>query len=52
MNNLTSFQFVDVAQVRAFILAGNARFTIVSSQSGARFTYRVAQCGSRADEQV
>lgn len=34
-------QTADVA--REFILAGNARFTIVSKRSGQRFTYRVRQ---------
>jgi hypothetical protein len=31
----------DWAAVAAFILAGNARFTLLSKRTGARFTYRV-----------
>ena len=33
--------FTTIAQARQFILAGNARVTLVSKKSGARFTYRV-----------
>lgn len=32
-----------VADVRAFVLAGNARLTLVSTRTGERFTYRVRQ---------
>lgn len=31
----------DAADVKAFVLAGNAIFTLVSLKTGARFTYRV-----------
>lgn len=32
----------NIADVRRFVLAGNARFTLVSKTTGARFTYRLA----------
>lgn len=32
---------LDPADVRAFVLAGNARVTVVSRASGARFTFRI-----------
>jgi hypothetical protein len=35
-------QFVDGPLARAFALAGNARITLVSSKTGARFTFRIA----------
>lgn len=34
-------QMTDPAQIREFVLAGNARLTLVSRKTGARFTYRV-----------
>jgi hypothetical protein len=34
-------RLTDRAQVQQFVLAGKSRFTIVSKQSGARFTFRV-----------
>jgi hypothetical protein len=34
-------RLTDVAQIREFMLAGNARFTLVSKKTGTRFTYRV-----------
>ena len=34
-------QMTDAAQVKKFVLAGDARFTLVSTQTGKRFTYRV-----------
>lgn len=33
----------DAAKARAFILAGDARFTFVSAKTGVRYTYRVAK---------
>ena len=36
-----SAQMTDPAQIREFVLAGNARLTLVSKKTGARFTYRV-----------
>ncbi len=41
-----SHRMTDVDAVRKFILAGNSRFTIVSTKTGARFTFRVR----RADD--
>lgn len=38
-----SHQLTTVADIKRFVLAGNARFTLVSKKSGARFTYRVKQ---------
>lgn len=35
-------QMVDPAAVREFVFAGNARLTLVSKKTGARFTYRVS----------
>jgi hypothetical protein len=35
----------DPATVREFVLAGNARVTLVSRKTGTRFTYRVRQPG-------
>jgi hypothetical protein len=35
-------QFTDPAAVHAFIFGGRARFTLVSSGTGKRYTYRVA----------
>ena len=35
-------QMTDPAQVREFVFAGNARLTLVSKKTGARFTYRVS----------
>ena len=35
-------QLTDWAQVRAFLFAGNARFTLRSAKTGMRYTYRVA----------
>lgn len=35
-------QFVDGSLARAFALAGNARITLVSQKTGARFTFRIA----------
>lgn len=40
-------QFSDPALARAFLLAGAARFTLVSKRTGERFTYRIAKTGSR-----
>lgn len=34
-------RFVTAAEARAFVLAGNARLTLVSRRTGARFTFRV-----------
>lgn len=34
-------QITESAAIAAFVLAGNATFTLVSEQTGARFTYRV-----------
>jgi len=36
--------------VRAFVLAGDARFTLRSRKTGVRFTYRVARAPERAGE--
>jgi hypothetical protein len=36
-------QFTSAADARAFVLAGNALFTLVSKKTGTRFTYRVRQ---------
>lgn len=36
-------QFQSAATAVTFILAGRARFTLVSQKTGARFTYRVTQ---------
>src|SRR5271170_3081265 len=36
-------QFQSASVAVQFILAGRARFTIVSARTGARFTYRVVQ---------
>lgn len=36
-----SAQLDTAARAKAFILAGNARFTLVSKKTGTRFTYRV-----------
>ena len=41
MTNMTG-QFSTGSAARDFILAGNARVTLVSQKSGARFTFRVA----------
>lgn len=38
-----SHQIQDPAAALAFALAGNARFTLVSKKTGARFTFRVRQ---------
>ena len=34
-------RMLDVADIKAFVMAGNARITLVSKKTGARFTYRV-----------
>lgn len=34
-------QIVDVQAIRKFVLAGNARFTVVSKKTGTRFTFEV-----------
>jgi hypothetical protein len=34
-------QITDAAQVRKFVLGGNARFTLVSKATGVRFTFKV-----------
>lgn len=41
MEHTHSHQITDAAAARAFALAGNARLTLVSRKTGARFTYRV-----------
>lgn len=33
-------RITDPAAIKTFVLAGNARFTLVSTKTGARFTYR------------
>ena len=38
---MTSRPIVSPAEALAFILGGNARFTLVSKATGARYTYRV-----------
>lgn len=34
-----------LSQIREFVFAGNATFTVVSRTTGARFTYRVRRSG-------
>jgi hypothetical protein len=34
-------QMTDIEKIRCFALAGNARLTLVSKRSGARFTYKI-----------
>jgi hypothetical protein len=36
-------QFTNATDVKAFVLAGNARITLVSKKTGVRFSYRVRQ---------
>lgn len=36
-------QMTEADDIRAFILSGNARFTLVSKRSGKRYTYRVSK---------
>ena len=36
-------QMTDPEQIREFVFAGNARLTLVSKKTGARFTYRVSK---------
>lgn len=36
-------QLQSVNEIREFVLAGNARFTLVSKRTGARFTFKVRQ---------
>lgn len=43
---MSAHKFEAISTAAAFILAGNARFTLVSGVTGARFTFRV----SRKDE--
>lgn len=43
----TTKRMTDVEMVRTFVLAGNARLTLVSGRTGARYTFRVR----RADEE-
>lgn len=38
---MTTAQIRDQGAIRAFCLGGNARFTLVSTKTGARFTFRV-----------
>ncbi len=40
----------DVEAVKRFILAGNARFTLVSPKTGARFTFRIRGKEDRSDK--
>ncbi len=42
VSNPMSGQFADGATARTFLLAGNARITVVSERTGARFTFRVS----------
>lgn len=39
--DMHSHQITDVEQVKRFVRAGNARFTLVSQKTGARFTFQV-----------
>ena len=39
--------FTTPDQAKAFLLAGNARMTVVSKATGTRFTYRVRRCSRR-----
>lgn len=41
MARLMTTQMHDPDQIREFVFAGNARLTLVSRKTGARFTYRV-----------
>lgn len=43
-------RLLDARSARDFALAGNARFTIVSTKTGARFTYRVRVNGGAPKE--
>ena len=38
---MSTMQFTDGTMARSFVLAGNARFTLVSKRTGTRFTYKV-----------
>jgi hypothetical protein len=40
---MTSHRITDVSAAAAFVLAGNATFTLVSRKTGIRFTYKVRQ---------
>lgn len=39
----------DPAAIRTFVLAGNARVTLVSKATGARFTFKVSGCKDKKD---
>jgi len=43
-------QVTDLEQVISFIYAGAARFTLVSTATGARFTYRVKRASGEAED--
>lgn len=43
-------QITNIADVRSFIFAGNALFTLVSKRSGARKTFKVEQAEQRAGD--
>jgi hypothetical protein len=42
-------QLTDLAAIREFTFAGNARLTLVSRKTGARFTYRIAKAKPLGD---
>jgi hypothetical protein len=43
MHTASAAQFTDASLARAFLLAGHARFTLVSRKTGTRFTYQVTK---------
>jgi hypothetical protein len=43
-------QFTDGAAAKTYTLAGNARVTLVSGATGARFTYRISKSKARAND--
>ena len=43
MTNPMSGEFQNGADAKAFLLAGNARITLVSKKTGSRFTFRVSK---------
>jgi hypothetical protein len=43
MHTASAAQFTDASLARAFLLAGHARFTLVSRKRGTRFTYQVTK---------